>query len=151
MSTTKFPPTGNNSQENELVVNYPTHSTFTDFGSSDTYDLPPCPLSVFSDSPENSGIVNLSDTFSPGHSYSSTPSAPLSYEDDEEYDEIDNFLSNPTPTPSDLVLCETSKGGLMLLKVVLPIRNTVFQEMCHNGSVLTEFFAKQGCTLREMK
>ena len=60
--------------------------------------------------------VNLSDTFSPGHSYSSTPNAPLSYEDDEEYNEMDSFLSNPTPTPSDLVLCETSKGGLMLLE-----------------------------------
>ena len=84
---------------------------------------------MFSDSPENSGIVNLSDTFSPGHSYSSTPSAPLSYEDDEEYDEMDSFLSNPTPTPSDLVLCETSKGGLMLLESGLPIRNTVFQEI----------------------
>ena len=35
---------------------------------------------------------------------------------DEEYDELDSFLSNPTPTPSDLVLCETSKGGLMLLE-----------------------------------
>ena len=47
MSTTKFPPTGNNSQENELVVNYPTHSTFTDFGSSETYDLPMPIVSVF--------------------------------------------------------------------------------------------------------
>ena len=116
MSYTKFPPTGNNSQENERAVYNPTRSTFTDYGSSDTYDLPPGPMSVFSDSPENDEIVNLSDTFSAGHS--STPNASLSYEslDDEEYDELDSYIGNPTPTPSELALCETSKGGFMLLE-----------------------------------
>ena len=101
MSYTKFPPTGNNSQENERVVYNPTHSTFTDYGSSDTYDLPPGLMSVFSDSPENDEIVNLSDTFSAGHS--STPNASLSYEslDDEEYDELDSYIGNPTTTPSN--------------------------------------------------
>ncbi|KAI6657758.1 hypothetical protein LOD99_501 [Oopsacas minuta] len=73
------------------------------------------PLSVFSDSSENDQIVNLSDTFSPGHS--STPNASLSYAlDDEEYDELDSYIGNPTPTPSELALCETSKGGFMLLE-----------------------------------
>ena len=116
MSYTKFPPTGNNSQENELVVYNPTHSTFTDYGSSDTYDLPPGPISVFSDFPENDEIVNLSDAFPPEHS--STPNASLSYEslDDEEYDELDSYIGKPTPTSSQLVLCETSKSGFMLLE-----------------------------------
>ena len=63
MSYTKCPPTGNNSPENDPVPYNPIHSTFTDYGSSDTYDLPPGPLSVFSVSLEDDEIVNLSDPF----------------------------------------------------------------------------------------
>ena len=48
MSCTKCTPTGNNSSENDPVPYNPMHSTFTDYGSSDTYGLPPGPLSVFS-------------------------------------------------------------------------------------------------------
>ena len=77
MSYSKFPPTGNNLPENEHVAYNPTHSTFTDYGSSDTYDLPPGPLSVFSDSLEDEEIVNILNTPSPEHS--STPTVSLSY------------------------------------------------------------------------
>ena len=87
MSYTKCPPTGNNSPENDPVPYNPMHSTFTDYGSCDTYDLPPGPLSVFSVSPEDDEIVNLSDPFSPDDS---TPTVSLSYEsvNDEDYDEL---------------------------------------------------------------
>ena len=114
MSYTKCPPTGNNSSENDPVPYNPMHSTFTDYGSSDTYDLPPGPLSVFSVSPEDDEIVNLSDPFSPD--LYSTPTVSLTYEsvDDEDYDELDSYIGNPTLT--ELAFCETSKGGLMMLE-----------------------------------
>ena len=108
---TKFPPTGNNSPENDPVPHNPMHSTFTDYGSSDTYDLPPGPLPVFSVSPEVDEIVNLSDPFSPGHS--STPTISLSYEsvDDEDHDELDSYIDNPTLT--QLYVIHALKGGLI--------------------------------------
>ena len=57
---------------------------------------------------------NLSNIFSAGHS--STPTVSLSNQslDDEEYDGLDNYITNPTFT--ELALCETSKGGFMLLE-----------------------------------
>ena len=98
MSYTKRPPTGNNSPENDPVPYNPMHSTFTDYDSSETYNLPSGPLSVFSVSPEDDEIVNLLDPFSPDHSSTSTVS--LSYEsvDDEDYDELESYIGNPTLT-----------------------------------------------------
>ena len=70
---------------------------------------------MFSDSPKNDVIVSVSYVFSPGHSYS-TPNASLSSEslDDEEINELNSHIGNPTPTPSEL--CKTSKGGFTLLE-----------------------------------
>ena len=104
---------------------------------------------MFSVSPEDDEIINLSDPFSPDHS--STPTVSLSYEsvDDEYYDELDSYIGNPTLT--ELAFCETSKGGLMMLEGDFLILNTVLPEMLHNGIVFREVTAKQGCTLREMK
>ena len=89
------------------------HSTFTDYGSCDTYDLPPGPLSVFSVSSKDDEIVNLSDPFSPDHS---TPTVSLSYEsvNNEDYDELGSYIGNYTLT--ELAFCETSKGELMMLE-----------------------------------